>query len=185
MLVESYSINADRFQRSDLQSQTPQFGEFGDRWQSRASILPFWQGQMTTLHPTPAHRRFQQVANSLWPSAVRLLFFEQFFQSITWDMEHTGNSTHTGTLMVSRQNLVCLFLAAVILWIHDCWFTAIFTQELLTTCAIFAILDHVCAIAFRTVKYDYFAYHMAFIPSFIKAHHQNCNSPSAPGKTHL
>jgi hypothetical protein len=57
------------------------------------------------------------------------------------------------------------------LWIHDRWLTAIFTQKLLTTCAIFAILDNIRAMTFWTVKYDYFADHLAFIPSFRKAHY--------------
>jgi hypothetical protein len=132
---------------------------------------------MTTPHPIPAHPRFPQAANSLWRSVVRLLFFEQFFQSVAWDMEYPSNSTHTGALMVGRQNLILFSLAPLILWIHDCWLTTIFAQKLLTTCTIFAILDDIRAVALWTVKYDYFANHLAFILSFIKVHYQQKRPP--------
>ena len=50
---------------------------------------------------------------------------------------------------------------------------AILAQELLAACTVFAILDHICAIAFRTVKDYCFADHLPFIPSFRKYHYQN------------
>ena len=47
----------------------------------------------------------------------------------------------------------------------------ILAQELLTTGAVFAILDHICAIALRTLKDYRFADHLPFIPSFRKYHY--------------
>jgi hypothetical protein len=49
---------------------------------------------------------------------------------------------------------------------------AILAQELLAACAVFSILDNICAIAFRTVKNYRFADHLPFIPSFTKYHYQ-------------
>ncbi len=50
---------------------------------------------------------------------------------------------------------------------------AILAQELLATCAIFAILDNICAIALRTVEDYCLAYHVPVISSFRMSHYRN------------
>jgi len=93
-------------------------------------------------------------------------FFEQLLQSVARNMKRSSNSAHTWTFMVSRWNLILVFLATLILWIHNCWLVAVLAQELLAACAILAILYDIRTVAFWTVKNHYFLYHLAFIPSF-------------------
>jgi len=50
---------------------------------------------------------------------------------------------------------------------------AILAQELLAACSVFAIPDNICAMTCRTLKDYRFAYHVPFISSFRKSHHQN------------
>jgi hypothetical protein len=49
---------------------------------------------------------------------------------------------------------------------------ALLAQELLAASAVFAILDHIGAVAFGTVKDYRLADHVSFIPSFRKCHYR-------------
>ena len=102
MVLGSFAINVCMLQHSDHQWQTPRFGGSADTGLSTTNIWLFWWRQMTKLHPIPAHLRFQQVTSFPWRSVVRLLFFEQFLQSVPWDMKRPRYSAHTRSFMVGR-----------------------------------------------------------------------------------
>jgi len=57
------------------------------------------------------------------------------------------------------------------LWIHHSRFAAIFTQKLLVSGTVFAVLDYICAVTFWTMKDYRFYDHASFIPSFRKSHY--------------
>jgi hypothetical protein len=50
-----------------------------------------------------------------------------------------------------------------------------FYTKLLVSCAVPAVLDNLCAVAFRTMKDYRFYNHVSFTSSFRKYHYRNCN----------
>jgi hypothetical protein len=68
--------------------------------------------------------------------------------------------------------LFLLGFVALIFRIHHSRFAAVFTQKLLTACAVFAVLDNMRTITFWTMKCYFVFNHAAFIPSFRKNHYR-------------
>ncbi len=172
ILLGSCSISFCMFLHYDHRSQKPRFDELADKGRSRASILRFWWRQTTKLHPIPAHPRLAPVTNSLWPWVGRLPFFEHLFQGVARNVIGSRNAAHTRSFVIGRQNLLFFCLAPLVLRIHNRWFMASLAQELLTACAVFAILDNIGAIALGTVEDYRFADHLPFISPFTKNHYR-------------
>ena len=84
-------------------------------------------------------------------------------------MKPARNPTHTWPFVVGIQDLFLVGFSKTILWIHHRRFLAVFAQELLTASTVFAILDNIRAIAFRTVESYDFADHTSIIHHLEKA----------------
>ena len=173
-----------KFFHCDHQWHRPQFDVCDGTWLSTPSVYWLFYTQKTTFHPLPEHHQLVPVAVShLW-MGLRGLFFKPGCQCMTTYAEDALDPTHTGTFVVSCNDLLFFLFGVSTTWFEYTAFAAIFAPELLTTTGIMAVLDNVWTATPATYMYYCFCYHPNTIPSlrFDQPHIFHTEQTNSPSK---
>ena len=93
-------------------------------------------------------------------------FFEPTRQRIAADAKGALDPTHTGSFIVSRQNLFFFLCRVAVFWLQNTTFATVFAPELLIAICIMTVLDNVLASAISTTIHDCFCDHIPGLSRF-------------------